>query len=426
VTARTAAKARRRPDPRRATLIAALAGTLILGGLAYLALTAENGLPFASYYYLNADFKSASQLDVYSDVRIAGKLVGQVLGTSLQHGQAVVRLQLDGSAGPVRSSTTARIRLQGLIGAKYVELTTGRTGRELPSGATLPASQTSTSVDVFDVLDMFDARRRMDLRAVLGGLGQGFLGRGAQLNRALDSSPAVVSELGQVADAVNARPGAAARLIPSAQSLSAAFDPVRSQLADGFAPAAQSLGPWSAERPSLQAALAEAPSALRSIRIGLAQTDPLLAATRGLSGELVKLTQPAPAALQAATRLLRSAGAPLRRTRTLLNSLAGAVPSTLTVLDRVAPLAAPTTRSLTNTIPWLYELNHYACDVESWAGDWYRIFELGTTPMTSAGLTGFIRVAFVVNKAASEANQPGAIPSTWYPAPCTENLQRES
>jgi ABC-type transporter Mla subunit MlaD len=406
-------------------LIAAIFGSLLLAGLAYLALTAENGLPLLSYYYLNAKFKNASQIDTYSDVRIAGKLVGQVLGSSLQNGQAVVRLQLDPSEGLLRSSTTARIRLQGLLGAKYVELTPGRTGRRLRSGATLPVSQTSTTVDVFDVLAMFDARRREDLRGVLGGLGQGFLGRGPQLNQALQSSPGVVYDLGQLASAVNGRTGAAARLIPEAQSLSGAVDPVRTELAQGFAPGARALAPWTVERRSTQEALTLAPPALSAIHLGLSQTDPLLVQTAALSHELVRLTGPAPAALEAATRLLRASSSPLRRTRTLLTTLSGAVPPTLGLLDRVAPLTAPSTRSLTNTIPGLYELGRYTCDIESWANDWYRLFELGIPPASSAGLTGFIRVAFVVDKAATEANRPGAIASTWYPAPCTENLQRE-
>jgi virulence factor Mce-like protein len=413
-----------RHDSRHRVIVAGLLGILILAGFGYLALTAENGLPGFSYYYLNADFKNASQLDTYSDVRIAGTLAGQVLGSSFHDGEAVVRLQLDGSRGPLRASSTARIRLQSAIGAKYIELYPGATGPELRSGATLPSSHTSTTVDVFDVLNTFDAKRRAALRAMLGGLGRGFAGRGGQLNQALSDGPAVVSQFGQVAGAVNARPGAAENLIPGTESLAAAIDPVRTDLAASFAPSATSLQPLLAERPSVQSALTELPGALKTMRGGLAQSDPLLVQTAGLSRELVSLTGPAPAALGAATTLLRNARTPLTRTGTLLRTLAGAVPTTLGLLGRAAPLAEPTTRSLTNTIPWLYQLGRYSCDISSMAADWYRIFELGTGPTNSAGLSGFIRVAFVVSAAAAGANTPGAVTSHLYPAPCTENLDR--
>lgn len=414
----------RRRDPRRATLLAAVAGALLLAGLAYLALTAANGLPLRRYYYLEAEFANAAGLDVYSDVRIAGELVGQVRGASLHYGRARVTLQLNQSAAPLRAGTTARIRLQGLLGARYVQLTPGRTGPELRSGATLPVSRTSTSVDVFDVLSTFDAKRRVALRATLGGLGQGFLGRGAGLNQALSHAPALVASFDATAAAVNSRPGAAQRLVPGAESLAAALDPVRHPLAEGLDPEARSLQPFSDERGSVQATLAEAPAALAAIRLGLAQTDPLLSQTRGLSRGLVALTGPAPAALRSATTLLRSAGQPLRRTRPLLTSLNGAIPPALQLLRAAAPLAAPAARTLGNAIPGLFDLGAYGCDVSGWARNWYETFQLGSPPQTSAGLTGLIRLAYVVNSSLVTDNRPGTLHARYYEPPCAAESDR--
>jgi ABC-type transporter Mla subunit MlaD len=347
-----------------------------------------------------------------------------VLGTSFDHGTAVVRLQLSRSIAPLRSNTTARIRLQGVIGAKYIELVPSKTGAELRSGSSLPASRTSTSVSVFDVLSQFDARRRADLRATLGGLGEGLLGRGAQLGDALGQAPALVADFRSVADAVNARPGAAARFLPGAESLSAAIDPVRTALADGFAPEARALQPFVDERASVERLLTRASRALATVRSGLAGTDPLLSQTQSLSNELVQLTGPAPAALTAATTLLHDARAPLRNARTLLAALRATTPPTLRLLNAAAPLAAPSTKALANSVPGLTQLNRYSCDVTGWATAWYRLFELGGPPATSAGQSGFIRVAFVPNDVIATPNKPGSIFQRYYSPPCTASFDK--
>jgi virulence factor Mce-like protein len=403
-------------------LLAALLGVLVLAVLGYAALTAGNGLPLKSYYYLNARFRDAAELDPYSEVRIAGKLVGQVLSSSLANGSATVNLQLEPSVGSLRSDTTARIRLRGLLGAKYVELAPGDRGSPLPSGATIPASQTSTAVGVFDVLSALDAKRRADLRATLAGLGQGFLGRGGQLNAALAESPALAGAVGAVADAVNARAGAARRFVPGTQSLAASFDPVRFELASGWEPQARALAPFRDQRASVQATLAEAPAALSQLQQGLAQTDPLLAETAGLSRELIAFTGHAPAALTSAARFLRQAPAPLAKTGALADTLAGAVHPALRLLSAVWPLAAPMTKALANQIPPLAELGRYGCDVARWAQDWSAGFELGSPPQTPLGPSGLSRAAVAANNGAQAANTPGALHGRFYEAPCTAYL----
>jgi virulence factor Mce-like protein len=415
-------KRKGRPDPRRQTLLAAIGGALLLVVLGYAALTAGNGVPLRSYYKLNADFRDAAELDQHSDVRIAGKLVGQVLGASFRDRNAVVRLQLEPSAGPLRADTTARIRLRGLIGSKFVELVPGVHGAELRSGATIPASQTSTSVALFDVLASFDAKRRADLRALLGGVGEGFSSRGEQLNLALTHAPAVVSGLQRAADAVNARGDAAQRLIPGAQSLAAAFDPVRSQLAGSFAPEARSLQPLVDERSSAQATLDRAPAALDVLRSGLGQTDPLLEETAGFARATIKLTRPAPAALQSAARLLRDAPVPLKKAASAVQRLGAAVPPTLDLLSALAPLAAPAERSLANSIPGLDYIGRYRCDAEAYFQDYKALFQDGTPPDSVLGPVGLARAALAANSSTHNANTPGGIPARFYEPPCTATL----
>lgn len=414
---------RQRRDRRHQKRIAALVGALGLGVMSYVALTAGNGLPLVKYRYLSARFANAAEIDPYSDVRIGGRLVGQVLGSSLSGGSATVTMQLQPSVAPLRSDTTARIRLRGLIGAKYVELNAGTRGRLLPSGATLPEAQTSTAVDVFDVLSALDQRRRTDLRRVLNGLGEGYLGRGGQLNIALHQSPALAAELRAVADSIDAIPGAAQRFVPGLQSLAAAFDPVRSDLAAGWLPQAQALRPWTLERPSVQAALGVAPSTLQTVTRGLAAANPMLVQVAGLSRAVTEMTRYAPSGFTAATQLLGQAATPLDRARRLALSTVLAAPRALHLLIGSWPLAAPSARALENQVPVLLQIGHYRCDVAGFTQDWSELFALGSPPGTPIGLYGEARSSLATNNTASAANGHG-LHGRYYEAPCTATQDR--
>ena len=408
---------RPRTDSRRARLIAAGLGALILAALSYTALTAGNGLPLKSYYYLNARFADGAEIDPYSDVRIGGVLVGQVLSSAYSGGAAVVRMQLQPSVRPLRAGTTARIRLRGLIGAKYVELTPGA-GRPLATGSTLPLARTSTAVGLFDVLSLLDARHRAELRSTLGGLGAGFLGRGAALNQSLSDTPAVLTGSEQAASAVLAHPGAAERFFPGAERFSAALDPVRQVIADGWAPQARAAAPFTWERSSVQALLQDAPAALAQLREGLVLGDPLLVQTAGWSRATVQLTADAPEALRRAAVLLTEARRPLRQAQSVLTSLAAATPPTLTMLSANAPLGAPSARTLASQVPPMRSVVAYSCDVSRWTTSWKSAFSQGTPPNSPLGPMGLARSALAANNRASAQNTPGGVDSTYYPAPC--------
>jgi phospholipid/cholesterol/gamma-HCH transport system substrate-binding protein len=411
-----------------AGLLAAGVVTLALVvGLSALALTAQRGLPLRNYYVLRASFRDAGNIEEYSEVRIAGNLVGQVLGSSYRSRIAQLTLQLTPSVEPLRSDTTARIRLKGLLGAKYVELVPGRRGAPLANNATIPVSQTSTAVDVFHVLEALDSRRQVDLQELLGALGEGFLGRGQQLNGALSEAPGLVANIDQVASAVDARTGAASRLVPSAEALTAAVDPVGHALAQGFSPEASALQSFVTERRSVQAMLDEAPGALSTIQQGLAQTDPLLHETTGFAQAAVKLTRVAPGALRRATALLDAAPAPLRGAQALLNHLSGAIPPTLRLTASLSPLITPALRLLTNALPALDTLAARSCDILGFARNWRSMLAWGTGGGGAIGPSNVFRAAPVVNPDTNPAPQKTAtlFGQDVYPAPCaaaTEHL----
>lgn len=350
-------------QPSRATiLISAALATVVLAALVYLAAVAPRGVPLLPYYYVNAQFSNAENIRILSTVQIAGRRVGQVSDATYHNGLAVLKLQMLPGTQKITSGATARIRVKNPIGAKYVEITPSTAGVTLKSGATLPASHTSTAVDTQTLLSGFDKPTRTNLRSSLIGLGKGFLGRGQGINEALPVAPGMLSDLRALSDSILAVPGAAARFAPSADSLAAAYDPVRTELATGFRPEAEVLQDFAAERGAIQSTLQIAPASLSALRRGLAQAQPLLDQTAGFARATAEFTAPAPAALTAATRLLRTGVPALRRTLPLLNAVGNSVTPTDSLLGALDPVIAPSIRALVNQQLPLSNLAQRQCD----------------------------------------------------------------
>lgn len=423
----------RRPvshQPSAFTIVLAALGALaVLVGLSYLAWVAPGGVPGLHYYDLDGQFDNAAQIADLSQVRIAGRDVGQVLDTTYASGHALVHMALYPGQGPLRADSTARIRLSGLLGGKFVEITPGRRGRELASGATLPASHTSTAVDVTSFLQTFNRPAQLDLQSTVRGLGEGFIGRGPGLAQMLVAGPPFLSDVSGTAQAIlSSRPGAAARFAPSVELLARAYDPVRSQLAGGFSPENRVMQAFATSAPQVRRLLDAAPPSLTALRGGLNAATPLLHETAGLARAAIALTRPAPAALHQADVLIRAAGPALQVTRAPLNDLAGAVAPTLTLLGRVDPAIAPAIDTLSAADPSLVALGQHSCDVLSMAANWRSALGFGVATGSgalSAGEPGLgpltsLRVLPVrlLSQLEADAPQTGATTRDPYPAPC--------
>ena len=417
------------PSPFTVVLAAVLALGL-LATLVWIALVAPRGVPFLHYYDINAQFGNASEIADLSQVRIAGRDVGQVTGSSVQGGRAVVRMALFPGQPALRSDSSARIRLKGLLGAKFVEITPGSHGQPLKSGSTLPTSQTSSAIDLLTVLQAFDAPTRQKLQTSIRGLGQGFLGRGPDINSMLTVAPGFYDQTRQASSGILAQPGAAARFAPSAELLASAYDPVREALATGFAPQAQVLQAFVDRSTQLGQTLDAAPPSLDSLRAGLDAATPLLDETAGLARATITLTGPAPAALKQASVLLKEAAPALHLTGPPLQNLADAVPSTLGFLTRVNPVIGPAVSALVESIQPLAQLGQHSCDVLDFARNWRSTLGFGVATSPSGPLVGgepglgpmnSLRVVAVrlLSELNADAPQPaGFAGHDAYPSPC--------
>jgi phospholipid/cholesterol/gamma-HCH transport system substrate-binding protein len=173
-------------------------------------------VPFVtSHYQLKAVFANASNLRPSSVVRIAGVDVGKVTSISAYKengtptGAALVTMEIDDKGLPLHKDMTLKIRPKLFLeGNFFVEVAPGSPSADhLDSGSTVPVVQTSTAVQIDQVLSSLQSDTRTSLQKLLKGYGDAINGKpqpgedadqvpevkgltaGQALNKSLDYSP---------------------------------------------------------------------------------------------------------------------------------------------------------------------------------------------------------------------------------------------
>ncbi|WP_280265167.1 MCE family protein [Nocardia wallacei] len=138
----------KKPFLERDPLRLGIVGTLVLVALlaAVFNYEALRGLVHSSTYH--AQFGDASGLLTGSDVQIAGVPVGKVRTITLDGDK--VDVEFDAEPGKVRltAGATATIKVNTLLGHRYVELAPGNDQATLHPGDTIPRERTSSGYDI--------------------------------------------------------------------------------------------------------------------------------------------------------------------------------------------------------------------------------------------------------------------------------------
>ncbi len=150
----------RRPhiNPMVAGFGAGVLIALIVGLMA--AINLQYGAPWADTKTLTAQVSDADSMSVGSDVRIAGRLVGQVVSITADGTYTDIVFHVDGGDWPLPADTTASVRLATLLGQKYIQLNPGHSSQMLTDNAVIPLQKTKPVVDFDQILDTFDKPTR--------------------------------------------------------------------------------------------------------------------------------------------------------------------------------------------------------------------------------------------------------------------------
>ena len=138
-------------------------------------------------YELKADFTDADGIANASDVRIAGTYVGQITQIrSVSGGLAEITIRMDKAHSPLPQGTRANLRLQTLLGTKFIELVPGPKGNpDLTVNSVIPTNSTQSPVDFDQFLATFDQPTRENTGKLVRELGSATDSRGATINTLL-------------------------------------------------------------------------------------------------------------------------------------------------------------------------------------------------------------------------------------------------
>jgi phospholipid/cholesterol/gamma-HCH transport system substrate-binding protein len=173
--------------PHRIRNALILIGLILVG--TYFAVT--KSIPFKPEYELRAVFQNAANIRKDSPVRIAGVNVGKVKSVRSVGNVAEITFSVDDIGRPVHDDAQVEIRPRIFLeGNFFLDVKSGSpSAPELDDEATIPISQTSTAVQLDQVLTTLQAPDRENLQKLLQGYGT-----------ALNHKPTAAEDKGQDPD----------------------------------------------------------------------------------------------------------------------------------------------------------------------------------------------------------------------------------
>jgi phospholipid/cholesterol/gamma-HCH transport system substrate-binding protein len=135
-----------------------------------------------SYYVVRAEFQTGAAVTAGQGqaVTIAGVEVGLVGGVKLEHGRAVVTMDIFKKYAPIYRNATVLLRPRTPLKDMYLALDPGtRSAGAIPNGGELGAASTDPDIDVDQILSSLDVDSRTFLLMLLSGGAQVFHDHGA-------------------------------------------------------------------------------------------------------------------------------------------------------------------------------------------------------------------------------------------------------
>jgi len=299
-----------RRTPKRSNAFVGL--MVVIAAVVILFFGFTKDFPFTHGFQLKAQFESANSIRPDSPVRIAGVEVGKVTKVEGLEGSdgALLTMELDDSALPVHEDATAKIRPRIFLeGNFFVDLKPGTPqARRLDSGDTLKITQTSTPVQLDEVLTSLQSDSREDLKALLDGFNTALNDdrdgdpAAEAFNRALDDIPDAERSTAQVLEALlGTEPGRdVARLIRGTANTADELARYENELKDLITNLNRTTAAFASESTNLRASIRELPATLAAANSAFDSLNAAFPSVRAFATEIRPGVRETPATIEAA------------------------------------------------------------------------------------------------------------------------------
>jgi phospholipid/cholesterol/gamma-HCH transport system substrate-binding protein len=353
-----------RPVWRTATLLVFVAACVIYAG--YLYAQAGGSLPGfsrAGDYTASFDVDDVGNLVPYSDVETAGVPVGKVaaLNRVPNHGVQVV-MSLDKVVTPLHQGVTVQIGEKSLAGQPVVQLVDGA-GAPIPDDALLPPASVKPQVQLRDVLASLDKPTRAAMGGVIRSMGEATDGRQHDVAALTQGLSAIGANGDTALDAIAAQSNDLAQISQQLQQIFDSLDVGRGQIARLVSSADRLSAATAGQRRSVEESVAKLPSVLDSVTtasVGISQM------ARSLQPVARDVRSAAPE-LNDSLNQLPPAASDLRGLLPALHAVLNDAPETLHKLpdfdDHAREFVPPTNELLRDIDPMLRYLKPYGPDI---------------------------------------------------------------
>lgn len=349
--------------------VAIFAALIILGlavGLWYI-LQEDTIFPWTHQTSYYADFADASAVapGQHQEVRVAGVHVGDIGSASVTKG-GVARIQLQITRRHLKLYQNASAILQSKtpLNEMYVELNPGTPAAPaLKPGGTIPLSQTTSPVEIDQILQHLGPTQQAALQVLLDQSQPALAGASNYLPADLQSLDTTLKKLEPVASALQTRQADIATLVTDLNQVAGAVGGNQSRLAGLLDSAQSTLGVLQANDGSLASAIKDLPAATQALGSSLGSVQTLTTQLNPALQQLRNSSAVLPGAIDQLNSTLLALHPVLDQLNPLvkaaipvtgnLGSYLGQANPTLAGVKQISPDLAPLTAYIQYDMPWL-------------------------------------------------------------------------
>jgi phospholipid/cholesterol/gamma-HCH transport system substrate-binding protein len=349
----------RRQIRRYAREMLAALGLIAIGTITALVILAQQHYhwPWESFYEVKADFSSALAVTPGQgqQVTVSGVKVGDVAGVHLEDGHAVVTLDIDEKYAPIYRDAHMLLRPRTGLRDMEVVLDPGtRAAGEVPSGGTLPESNTQPDVNSDEVLAALDSDTRRYLASAVDAFGTGVGPNGGALRKLLVASQPTAAEANRLLATLAGRREQIAHLVHNLNTVAQVAGSHETDIRRTIASSSEALGALARQDGAIRDSLTRLPGTLDTAATALQDTRPLATALRPAAAKLTPAVHSLAGALKPLRPLVREA-TPIVRDK-LRPFVAAGVPA----VRELRPATAALNGTLENLPPVVQRTNYIA------------------------------------------------------------------